>query len=118
MLRNKGKFIAAVVGITVSVVGIIISFSMVEIMKYVLDADDLKDTYSGTASFFSTEGLSNEKIMQLTEELETLDSITDAYPVFGILTEVYGASGVETLSKETTDFNFLHGIEEEELQSL
>ena len=118
VLRNKGKFIAAVVGITVSVVGIIISFSMVEIMKYVLDADDLKDTYSGTASFFSTEGLSNEKIMQLTEELETLDSITDAYPVFGILTEVYGASGVETVSKETTDFNFLHGIEEEELQAL
>lgn len=118
VLRNRGKFVAAMVGTAVSVVGIVISFSLLNIMQYVLDVDKLQDMYSGNAEFNKESDITNASIEVFGRDLEELDSIEAAYPVFGMETEMYSDTDIGKLTADDKDNIFLHGIEEAELQEL
>lgn len=84
LMRNKGKFITSIVGIVISVTGLMISFSLIHIVNDSLDGDEMyymmgnlsEDIlYDAYASFTSGKGKTNEDIMQFEQDLLALKSV-------------------------------------------
>lgn len=121
LLRNKGKFIVSTVGIMFSVVGIVISFSIFDILKYVFDIETLQMEYSGSATFRNGEGMTDEDIDAFVEKLMALRSVEDAFPVYGVSSQyiTMSAQANGKLKKDNYVFGgYSVGIEPEELAEL
>lgn len=119
LLRNKGKFIVSTVGIAFSVVGIIISFSIINVMEVILDSENILEGYTGQANFRNGYDMTNEDVDNFVEELIALNSIEDAIPLFGNYYSGYWKmQETGNISKNSAYSWFVNGLEEAELKEL
>lgn len=122
LMRNKGKFIASTVGIIFSVVGIVLSFSMVHIVKTLFDIGDMQDTYSGVASYRNRNGITQADINAYAEQLLALKSVEDVEPRYAMNWNYYvlpEKEETQLLKKENAVLgNDFIGIDEEQLAQL
>lgn len=123
VLRKKGTFLASVIGIAISVIGIMIGISIVHIMNASLDDANrlvlMDDGYDASASFMNGIGKGNEDIKKFEDDLlalESVDKVSSCYatqiPSDG---ETFGLP--DGNGKYYTSY-FINGFDEEQIKSL
>ena len=119
LLRNKGKFITSTVGIAFSVVGVIISFSIINITKTILDSSGDLNKYVGSATYWNGYNKTNEDVERYVDELIALESIEDAIPIFGdYYASYWKEENADEISLQSQSTVFVNGLSEEELAEL
>lgn len=122
VMRNKGKFIASMVGIAISVVGIMIGSNIVQIVKAAFKDTEPGINYDTYLFFYNSEGMTLEEIEQLEEDFSVLDSIREVRIDFETYMSSDGKNyGLPTnRNRDTTVYSNYraYGFDEEQLAEL
>ena len=122
LLRNKGKFVASMVGIVISVIGLMISFDLLHIMNSAFSEDEPGRIFDASAGFMNDERKTDADVQQLEADLlalESVEAVRSFYAMYmptdskryGLLTNRSGEK------PEYTDY-FANGWEEEQVAEL
>lgn len=123
LLRNKGKFVSSIVGIVISVTGLILSFSMVNIVNDGFSDDEPGRIFDAEASFMNNERKTDADVQQLEADLLALESVEAVRPFYAMYIPADSQKGYGLLtnrSGEKPDYTDYHanGWKEEQVAEL
>lgn len=75
LLRNKGKFVASVVGIVISVIGLMLSFALIHIINSEFSDDEPGQIFDADAGFLNDRRKTDADVQQLEADLLALESV-------------------------------------------
>lgn len=75
LLRNKGKFVASVVGIVISVIGLMLSFDLIHIVNSGFSDEEPGRIFDAYARFMNDKRKTDEDVQKLKADLLALESV-------------------------------------------
>lgn len=121
VLRNKGKFIASIVGIAVSVVGLMISFDLIHIADKIMEMEVTEGEYDAYAVFRNGKGKDNEDVKEFEADLlalESVEEIRSCYYKYMHAGKEYGLLTNRTGEKPSYTDYLANGFDEKQVAEL
>lgn len=122
LLRNKGKFVASMVGIVISVIGLMISFDLVHIMESAFSDDEPGRIFDASASFMNDRKKTEADVQQLEADLLALESVEAVRSFYAMDMPTdgkrYGLLTNRSGEKPDYTYYYANGWEEEQIAEL
>lgn len=121
LMRNPGKFIASVIGVSVSVVGIIVSGQLIHISRGMVNDVEGLSIYDAECVLVSGEGKTERDIEAMKQALLELKSVKSVNELYSVLIEKDDKNGLPVNRDEENPENVNYqaiGIDEEQLEDL